>query len=106
MIEYCQPAGEIRDFLTNHVSLLARSTGSVAAGPGVQRPGSLAFDFKQAVVFGEALGLRDRSDLDLITAPAHREVGQPIVFGFAAAGADRHLPSSGARKPAGMRSLG
>jgi len=51
-------------------------------------------DFEQAVVFGQAFRLRDRPDFDVITRPAYRQIGQPVVLGFTATSADHHLPAA------------
>src|SRR4051812_6906983 len=50
-------------------------------GPGIYRELGLGLDREEAIVFREALGLRDRADLDLVAAPADGEVGEPVVLG-------------------------
>src|SRR5205085_3891685 len=56
------------------------------------------FDAQQLVVFGDSVGARQRSGLDLSCVGSHGDVGDETVFGFArtvrdyrrVAGADRH----------------
>src|SRR4051812_2173606 len=79
-----------------------------ASGPGISlsalcplsRPGDdwepgRRFDREEAVVLGEAFGLGDRADFDLLAAPADGEIGEPVVLGLAAAGADGDVPVGG-----------
>src|ERR1035441_5144044 len=56
--------------------------------PAHQRPTRFRLDRQQTVVFRQALGLRDGAGLELVAAPAHGQVDDPVVFGFAAAHAD------------------
>src|SRR5690349_14151259 len=58
----------------------------------------LSFDLEQAVVLGKAFGAGDGAYLDLIAAPADSEIGEPVVFGLARAGADDDTPGSAARE--------
>ena len=55
-------------------------------------------EVEQPIVFRQSLGLRDRADFDVVSGPADRQIRQPIVFSFATAGADHHLPSCPARQ--------
>src|SRR2546430_1796376 len=54
------------------------------AGAGAE----VGFDREEAVVLGEALGARDRADLDLAGGGGHGEVGDGGVLGLARAGRD------------------
>ncbi len=48
----------------------------------------------------------DRTDLDLIPVPAHREVCKPVIFGLTAAGAHGDLPAGCAGQRSGLGGLG
>ena len=54
---------------------------------------ALVFDHQKAVVFCQTLRLRDRSDLYKIARPANGQIGQPIVFRFAASCAYHYFPA-------------
>src|SRR4051812_19078275 len=74
---------------------LKRALRESGGGPGGDGEVGGLFDFEEAVVFGEAFGLADGADFDLVAGPADGEVGEPVVFGFAAAGAEGDFPVRG-----------
>src|ERR1700723_4768945 len=82
--------------------LLAPSTkelalrNSTAAGPGGERPFRRLFDFEEAVVLRQPLGLPNRPIFELIRSPSARQVRRPVVFCFSAANAQRDRPPRGA----------
>ena len=65
---------------------------------------SIRLDRQQPVVFSEAFGLGDGADFDLVGAPADGEVGEPVVFGLAAAGTHCDFPA-GIAPDGGLRRL-
>src|SRR5690606_14567102 len=68
--------------------------------------GQLLFDAKQLVVLGNAVRAAQRASLDLTSGSAHGEVGDGVVFGFAAAVRDHRGVAGGLGHLDGFQGLG
>src|ERR1051326_3913506 len=93
MRPWCSPAAAGAAHSKTWRRFAGASCGLFGLWPVHDRRGFFMVTLQKAIVFRQAFVLRDRADLDLVRAPTHGQIGQPIVLGFATARTDRHPPT-------------